>query len=206
MSAIIDERTVNPVEWLERHGDYLYRFAMFRVRDESVAEDLVQETLLAALESIDRFSGKSSERTWLVAILKHKIIDHFRKSNRETVYDFSESTDEDFFQPNGYWKPEQVSATWNDNPSALVENKEFWKIVERCLSALPSRIAAAFTLREIDGLSSEEVCRVLEISPNNLWVMLHRARTQLRREMEINFFNPKKIRIQYAVASELMAA
>lgn len=206
MFAIIDERTVNPIEWLENYGDYLYRFAMFRVRDESLAEDLVQETLLAALESIDRFSHKSSERTWLVAILKHKIIDHYRKMSREELVDFGGSTDKHYFQSNGSWKLEQISAVWSDSPSALVESKDFWKVVEKCLFSLPCRIAAAFTLREIEGLSTEEICRTLDISPNNLWVMLHRARTQLRREIEINFFNSKSNTIENPIASELMAA
>ena len=193
---------------VEQQGDFLYRFAMFRVRDESVAEDLVQETFLAALQGIDKFSGKSSERTWLTGILKHKIIDHFRKMNRYVSIDSNndDSADENFFQTDGHWQSEQAPTEWNASPSALVENKEFWQILNRGLSSLPPRIAAAFTLREIDGLSSEEVCRVLDISPNNLWVMLHRARTQLRRDMEINFFNSKKKAIQHSRNSELMAA
>jgi RNA polymerase sigma-70 factor (ECF subfamily) len=187
-------KTFDPSVLVEQHGDFLYRYAMFRVRDEFVAEDLVQETLLAALQGMDKFSGKSSERTWLTGILKHKIIDHFRKASREVSFDSNDddSTDENFFQTNGHWQSEQAPTDWNMSPSVLVENKEFWQILSQCLSTLPSRTAAAFTLREIEGLSSEEVCRVLDISSNNLWVMLHRARTQLRHDMEVKFFNPKK--------------
>jgi RNA polymerase sigma-70 factor (ECF subfamily) len=194
VNTALSDDTFDPSVLVEKHGDFLYRFAMFRVRDEFVAEDLVQETLLAALQSLDKFSHKSSERTWLTGILKHKIIDHFRKMNRYVSIDSNDddSTDENFFREDGHWQSEQAPTDWNASPSALVENKEFWEILNQCLASLPPRTAAAFTLREIEGLSSDEVCSVLDISPNNLWVMLHRARTQLRHDMEVKFFNPKK--------------
>lgn len=195
MTSLVGIETINaPVyfqdfdtaDLVERHGNFLYRYAMMRVRDEFTAEDLVQETLLAALKSLDKFSRKSSERTWLTSILKNKIVDYFRKSKREELFDFS--GDEEFFLSDGHWKTEYAPTMWNANPDKVVESQEFWQIVNRCLAMLPKRTAAAFTLREIEGLSSDEVCQVLDISPNNLWTMLHRARLQLRYEIQTNFF------------------
>jgi RNA polymerase sigma-70 factor, ECF subfamily len=182
----------DPAELVEKYGDFLYRFAMMRVRDEFVAEDLVQETLLAALKSIDKFSHRSSARTWLTSILKNKIIDYFRQLKPEESVDFSGEenlADEFFFQPNGAWKSAYTPSEWNADPDKVVENQEFWQIINRCLEMLPKRTAAAFTLREIEGFSGDEVCRTLNISPNNLWVMLHRARLHLRQSIEANFFN-----------------
>src|SRR5215510_12490677 len=109
MSAVqalkaISKPMLDPTIWLERHGDYLYRYAMLRLRDSSAAEDVVQETLLAALKSAARFAGASSERTWLVGILKHKISDWFRRQ-RETTD--SINSDEEFFDKDGFWKSEK---------------------------------------------------------------------------------------------------
>ncbi len=177
----------NVAELVEEHANFLYRFAIRRVRDESAAEDLVQETLLAVLKSSDGFLNRSSERTWLTSILKNKIVDHFRKTAREETFDFS--GDEEFFQADGHWKTEFAASAWNAKPNELVENREFWEIINRCLAKLPKQTAAAFILREIEGLSSDEVCEALNISANNLWTMLHRARVRLRSEIEVNFFS-----------------
>lgn len=179
-----------PSDLMEKYADYLFRFALLRVRDESIAEDLVQETLLAAIKNMSGFINKSSERTWLTAILKNKIKDYFRKMSHEQPLDFSEN--EDFFEADGCWKNEHRPSDWKANPADIVENQEFWQIINHSLSLLPKRTAAAFILREIEGLSCNEICQTLDISANNLWVMLHRARLQLRREIEINFFNSAK--------------
>ena len=185
----------DPADLVEKYGDFLFRFAMMRVRDEFVAEDLVQETLLAALKSMDKFSRQCSGKTWLTSILKNKIIDYFRQKKREEAVDFSgeeNSLDDFFFQPNGTWKSDCTPSEWTASPDKVVENQEFWRIVNRCLKMLPKRTAAAFTLREIEGLSGDEVCHALNISPNNLWVMLYRARLYLRQAIEANFFNSNR--------------
>ncbi len=185
---------VNPESWVDAHGDYLFGFALLRVRNRDLAEELVQETFLAALKSYKNFAQQSSERTWLVGILKHKIVDHFRRASRERpVADFEVSADDDeAFRKSGewadHWTAEAGPKEWSADPSQLVEQKEFWDIFNRCLSQLPPRLAEAFALREIDGLSSEEVCAVLNVTPNNLWVMLHRARALLRRGLEASWF------------------
>jgi RNA polymerase sigma-70 factor (ECF subfamily) len=188
------DQALNPETWVDAHGDYLYSYALLRLRDRELAEEMLQETFLAALKARHNFARQSSERTWLVGILKHKIVDHFRRSSRERpVADFeANSNDDDRFHKSGewagHWTQEGAPKEWKDDPSQLVENQEFWEIFNRCLAQLPPRLAEAFTLREIDGLSSEEICEILDISPNNLWVMLHRARALLRRGLEVNWF------------------
>jgi RNA polymerase sigma-70 factor (TIGR02943 family) len=186
----------DPSVWVDEHGDYLFRYATFRLRDPSIAEDVVQETLLAALQAYHSFAGRGSERTWLVGILKHKITDYFRRSSRETPASQLEGESfehDEFFRGAGdewadHWQVEHAPTDWHTNPSELLERNEFWEIFSQCLSPLPTRIASAFTLREVDGLTSEEICDILGISVNNLWVMLHRARLHLRRCLEINWF------------------
>lgn len=186
----------DPATWVDQHGDYLYRNALLRIQNEDLAEELVQETFLAALNARSRFSGRSSERTWLVGILKHKIVDHFRKDSREHPIEEigqlpceAERPFAEEGQSKGHWRVADGMGPmdWGATPSAILEQKEFWEILNACLSALPSRLAHSFTLREIEGLSSQEVCKVLNITATNLWVMLHRCRMQLRRCIEMKW-------------------
>lgn len=200
VQAQITEDTFDPGVWVDEHGDYLYKYAMFRMRDASAAEDAVQETFLAAIRAYQKFEGRGSERTWLVGILKHKIIDHFRKSVREAP--IGETTDEDgpehaeFFNRTerweNHWDVNYAPTEWRSTPEELVEQTDFWKVFNDCLSPLPARTASAFTFREVDGLSSEEICELLSISVNNLWVILHRARLHLRNCLEMNWFKQGK--------------
>ncbi len=175
----------NPESWVDSYGDFLYRFALSRVKDPSVAEDLVQETFLAALRARENFKGLSAGRTWLIAILKHKIVDHIRKKIREPSTDkieaLTDTADPDFDE-GGKWQIRP--SKWVVNPGNIYEQKEFLDVLYRCLAELPERMAEAFILREIDGLSTEEVCKVLEITATNSWVMLYRARMSLRRCLE----------------------
>jgi RNA polymerase sigma-70 factor (ECF subfamily) len=179
----------NPAVWLEEHGDYLFRYAFVRLQDRDIAEDLVQETLVAALGSWEKFQARSSVRTWLVGILKHKIIDYFRKSGREyPLGDLSTAEDlsVDLFDRKGDWKLRP--APWSTNPGAVFEQKAFWEMFLRCMADLPPRLAQVFALRELEGLKSEEICNVMKISTTNLWVVLYRARMRLRRCLEVNWF------------------
>ena len=199
--AQLDAETVSPdpSRWLDDHGDYLFRYAVFRLRDDNAAEDAVQETFLAALKAHERFERRGSERTWLVGILKHKIIDHFRKAQREAP--IGEGFDEgpehtEFFERTdewpAHWDPDHAPTDWQATPADLVERDDFWRVFADCLSPLPQRTASAFTLREVDGMKSEEICEILSIKVNNLWVMLHRARLHLRNCLEINWFKQPK--------------
>jgi len=181
--------------WLAEHGDYLFRYAVFRLHDVAATEDVVQETFLAALKAYHNFAGRGSERTWLVGILKHKIADQFRRLSREAP--LGEGTDEgpehhEFFTRSdewtNHWNNDYAPNDWHADPEQLVENTDFWRVFTDCLTSLPARTASAFTLREVDGLSSEAICETLGIKVNNLWVMLHRARLHLRNCLERNWF------------------
>ena len=185
----------DPGIWVDQHGDYLFKYASFRLRDSAAAEDVVQETFLAALKAYEKFEGRGSERTWLVGILKHKITDHFRRATREAPIgegqDDGPEHAEFFTRTDGWdnhWNNKFAPTDWRASPVELVEQGEFFKVFNNCLSPLPERTASAFTLREVDGLSSEEICEMLGITVNNLWVMLHRARLHLRNCLEKNWF------------------
>ena len=179
----------DPSGWVERHGDYLFRYAMLRLRDRPAAEDLVQETFLAALKGRESFAGGSSEATWLVGILKHKIADHFRLQARQAPVDerdLREHPDPSAFDRRGHWVSGPVE--WGGNPADLFRQKEFLEQLANCLSELSESHANAFTLREVEGLDAREICKVLNVTETNLWVILHRARMLLRRCLETRWF------------------
>jgi RNA polymerase sigma-70 factor (TIGR02943 family) len=189
------EAASDPTTWLDRHGDALFRYALLRVREPELAEEMVQECLLAALGARERFSGQSSERTWLVGILKRKIIDHARRVARERpteAVDPAELIEQGIFDDRGFWKTSP--ARWGEDPRKLAEDREFWDVLRHCLGNLSPRLAEAFLLRELDRMSSDEVCQVLDVSPTNLWARLHRARLGLRRCLEENWFTRRKKR------------
>jgi RNA polymerase sigma-70 factor (ECF subfamily) len=183
-----------PERWVEEYGDALFKYAVVRLRDVAKAEDVVQETFLAALRGGKSFAGRSSEKGWLIGILKNKIGDYFRKASRETSFTdlefYSDAEREQFAAggfTNGEWLEQFGPREWS-NPGASLDNEAFWKVFHQCAGKLPRNISAAFCLREIDEVDSKEVCSLLNISEKNLWVMLHRARTALRRCLEINWF------------------
>lgn len=183
---------LDPGRWVDEHADVLFRFAMLRLRDASAAEEVVQETFLAALQSIDRYAGQASERTWLAGILKHKVVDHFRKLSRDrSSVETTNDADLQLFDENRYWIHEDGPRDWGPDPSTEYERVRFGEILQDCLSGLPPRMAAAFTMREIDDVESGEVCKVLDVTSTNLWVILHRARAQLRLCLESNWLNAK---------------
>lgn len=195
--TVDNEISSHPEEWVDKHGDYLFRFALLRLHDRQSAEDMVQETFLAALKTYESFQGKSSERTWLVGILKRKIIDYYRRNSR-----FVSLKNEDEAQPlsdfieqgkrQGRWKDSFAPKDWGKNPDSAMEQREFRVVLQRCINGMTRRLAALFTMREIDDRSTEEICKELNISASNVWVMLHRARTQLRRCLEVNWFSTEK--------------
>lgn len=183
-----DQATLNPESWVDQYGDMLFQFAYSRVGKADAAEELVQETFLAAIRAQKKFEGRSTEKTWLYSILKHKIIDHFRNKKKYVTKtndkDYVEITDQ-FFDENGNWS--MRPAQWNVNPMEAYEQKEFLDVFYQCLSQVPERLADAFVYREIDGLSTEEICKVLNITTSNFWVMIYRARMILRRCMDISW-------------------
>jgi RNA polymerase sigma-70 factor (ECF subfamily) len=184
-------RVADPERWVDEHGDCLFRFALVRVRKEEVAEDLVQETLLAAVRTVENFAGRSSERSWLTGILKNKICDYFRQLGRETNFtdlEFFGDEHSDRFDGENYWIHERGPIEWKPEGEEMIKRAEFWQALQSCLGKLPERVAQVFMLREMDDAPSKTVCETLNISEANLWVMLHRARMALRQCLEMNFF------------------
>jgi RNA polymerase sigma-70 factor (ECF subfamily) len=179
---------------IEKHRPYLLKFAMLQLRDSSAAEDAVQETLLAAMSGAQSFAGQSALRTWLVGILKHKIIDHFRRQNREAplASDSDELSLDDLdglFQSNGHYA--ETPEIWT-SPDLALNQKKFFEALERCLSGLPDKSARAFMMREIMGMETGEICKELGITPTNCWVLLYRARMALRACLEAGWFGVQK--------------
>ncbi|MDT8379953.1 MAG: sigma-70 family RNA polymerase sigma factor [Desulfotignum sp.] len=175
----------SPDTWVDTYGDYLYGFAFYRVQDDLVAQELVQDTLVAALEARKNFSGNASEKTWLTSILKHKIMDLFRKKYRDASLDAGDLDEREIharFDHHGRWKT--GPARWASDPERLMAQKDFIEILHQCLKELPERAARALTLRELEGESTQTLCKVLNITPTNCWVILHRARFQVRQCIE----------------------
>ena len=181
-----------PEQWLSLYGDVLYRYGLARVRDPELAEDLVQETFLAALKAQANYAGKASEQTWLIGILKHKMIDYFRKASRERTQEFDEQVvdeeNDDCFDQQGSWK---VDLSHWSKPEQSMQQDQFMQVLQQCIERLPERMAQLFILREFDGLESEEICELMSIATmSNFWVMQSRTRVQLRHCLDINWINP----------------
>ena len=182
---MIDQsKQLDPVVWNDEHREALFQYAVTRVRDAAHAEDLVQDTLLAAIKGKERFSGRSTVRTWLFSILRHKIIDYIRKIGRETpVEDTALIADhgDDTFDWSGRWR--FGSGEWYTKPQVAAEQKEFDRVLTESLETLPPLQRDAFVMRELMDLTTEEICEALDISPSNLWVALHRARKKLQDQL-----------------------
>ena len=173
--------------WGELYSDQLYTWAYYKISDRETAEDLVQEVFLAAVHSFKNFEGKSDPKTWLLSILKNKIADHFRKAyrnNANNTVSFSQ-----FFDSNENWLTDQIPQQWKeDDEQHLLDNYDFNKILMQCLEKLPANWKASIVLKFIEEKNSNEICQELEIAPTNYWQMLHRAKLQLRKCIELNWF------------------
>ena len=177
--------SASPDQWVDLFGDYLFRYALARVADADTAEDVVQEALVAAIRSYEHFQGRSSIKTWLIAILKRKIVDYYRrKSSHIQTEDIDAVANkvEGMFDENGHWR--NSPAVWSQNPGEVYEQKEFMDVIYECLAKLPKRLAEIFMMREFDDANTQAICEQMGISESNSWVMLYRARMQLRGCLE----------------------
>ena len=179
-----------PAQWPARFGDELYRFALSRVSDAGTAEELVQETFLSALNGLAGYRAEASERTWLFVILRRKIIDHYRQQARaphvglDALGDGGGPTEADYFVPNdGHWQGAQAPSSWLRADAAL-EQQELHEVLRVCQERLPRQQGAVFAMRFIEEFSAEEICQELNLSSANYWVIVHRAKLQLRRCLE----------------------
>jgi RNA polymerase sigma-70 factor (ECF subfamily) len=172
---------------VESQRRYLLRYASLQLRDRSAAEDVVQETLLAALTAKAGFAGRSNLRTWLTGILKHKIIDFIRRASREAPLGAEEdASDPDaLFDETGHWR--EPPPAWTD-PDASLEQRQFFEVLEDCLGRLPAKTARTFMMREHLGCETDEICKELGVTPTHCWVLLYRARVALRECLQTNWF------------------
>jgi RNA polymerase sigma-70 factor (ECF subfamily) len=179
---------------IESHRPYLVRYALAQLRDSQLAEEAVQEALLAALEAIGGFDGRSTLRTWLTSILRFKVIDLQRRAMKErTQVDLDEERIsgeddawmDDYFDDTGHWRI--APQAWSD-PAASLEQRRFWEAFEQCLQGLPAAASRVFFRREVLGDDTEAICKDEAITANNCWVIMHRARLALRTCLEMNWF------------------
>lgn len=177
-----------PDTWVDAYADYLFNYAVARVSDAEIAKDLVQETFFAGLKSAKNFKGDAAERTWLIAILKRKVIDYYRKINSnkgkaEVRMSYSSSSDSE-----GDWLEEQVADPFSKLENSDMENEELGLAIQSCIGKLPKKQAQVFKMKTIQGVSTEDICNELGINPSNLWVMIHRARTALMGCLNENWY------------------
>ena len=178
---------INPNKWIDLYSDYLFNYTISRVSDREIAQDLVQDTFLAALKSMKNFKGEASERTWLISILKRKIIDHYRKINSKKgkaevriTYNDSESE--------GDWLEERVADPFDKTAEDTLQNTELGDAIHSCLEKLPQKQADVFKMKTILGYETEVICNELNITASNLWVIIHRARTAMADCLKQNWF------------------
>ena len=174
------------VAWLHEHGDVLFRYARKRVGTTEAAEDLVQETFLAALRSADGFAGRSKVQTWLIGILRHKIADHLRRLTRQKERETQADTTYEGVFRQGNWRV--GVKTWTTDPGRFIEAEEFWRVLAQCQEKLPAKLGAAFRMPDVEQLAMTEICEALEISATNLSVRLHRARILMRECLDHHWF------------------
>jgi RNA polymerase sigma-70 factor (TIGR02943 family) len=176
-------------QWVVDYSDQLYSYCLKRVYSEDLCKDLVQEAFLAAWRNIDAYKGEASVRTWLFIILKSKLIDHFRKSSNKPIVEtlLQEHDDNLFFDQAAHWRKGMYPGQWNVDFSNGVEVSEFYKVFRACGKKLKEIQNSVFIMKYVDGLESEEICKVMGITTSNYWVLIHRAKVQLRACLEKNW-------------------
>ena len=182
---------LNPHQWVAAHADYLYAYAISRINDEELAKDLVQDTFLAALQKTGSFEGRSSERTWLTAILKNKIADVYRKKSsglKSVEIKVAEYEQNEFFDKDtGHWLKEYGPVEIGIEDKDHIISLEFEQVLKNCLQKLPVLWKAVFTMKHIDDEATENICAELKVSPANFWVIIHRAKLNLRACLQKNW-------------------
>ena len=181
--------SLNPRNWVEKYSDELFGFAFIRVSDEETARDLIQDTFLSALKNLGTFKGEISEKNWLYFILKNKIIDHYRKNSRAPLTRIDDQENEDeFFDESGHWKKEALPNPFNQAVNNQQHSFEFYEILEKCKRKLNELQLNLFSMKFLDEIDSEEICKELEISSSNYWVLIHRIKLKIRKCIEKLFY------------------
>lgn len=179
--AALSTDEIDPKKWVNQHAHDLYRFAMVRLHNPELAEELVQETFAAGIQAIDQYSGTGEPGAWLMGILRRKIVDHYRRKARRATRNIEndEAIANHVYDSKGHWQ--SFPRMFGRRPSYHLESEEIWEAFHQCLEDLPKKQAQAFEMREMEDRSTAEVCKELNISQSNLWVMLHRARNRLAK-------------------------
>ena len=173
--------------WVEMYSDNMFSWALHKTSSKEAAEDLVQETFLAALQSFDKFKGDSKPKTWLFSILNNKINDHYRSSFRKPLIADNTFIDK-LFDENDQWEAQERPQQWADETGHLLDNSDFQKTLGNCMQKLPENWFSAIQLKYLEEKNSELICQELEITTTNFWQILHRAKLQLRKCLEVNWF------------------
>ena len=196
----MNENQLDSKNWVKNYSDMMYSVAVYKTGDKELAFDLVQDTFLSALKAQQNFRGDASEKTWLMAILNHKIIDIYRKKNYcESLNLYLETTsnsfDNYFFDDNpdkyGHTQTDALCADWGNFADSSILKKEFHAILQFCLLKLPPKMVPVFMAKYIDEKKPEEICNEFNISSSNYWVVIHRAKLVLRACLEKNWFLSK---------------
>lgn len=186
----------NISEWVSLYSDDLYRWAFHKTSDKETAEDLVQETYLAAFKAFDKFQGKSLPKTWLFSIMNNKIMDYHRKRFKSTTYNESQLSGkqekgdvfENLFDDSGTWNSDVRPNDWQDLEVHLLDNIEFKTVLTGCIKKLPKNWDSAIQFKYLKEQNAKEICKELGITSSNYWQILHRAKLQLRMCLEKNWF------------------
>ncbi len=188
---VSDNIKSDPDSWVNKYANKLYAYALSRVGNVELAEDMVQETFLAGLKSLSSFKGNSTEYTWLMSILKRKVVDYYRqKATQSTVSIEMEETRFRQGKPmTGHWIKDKGPKAWDNDTTSKIENEEFMMILNQCIKMLPDKWASCFILRVVEEMPGKDVCKELNLTTSNLWTVLHRARLQLRDCMELNWLS-----------------
>lgn len=186
----MQQKTID--QWVNLYADELYRWAIIRVKDAHEAEDLVQDTFLAAYQAIDQFKAESHPKTWLIGILKLKVMDYYRRSgsaHRPRPLDNDQDWEAAFFDQKGDWQKTQSNALpWHSAPH-LLDDSEFLSTLKNCLEHLPSRLSGALSAKYLLGLAAKETCQELGVTPSNYWQLIRRGKLSLKKCLEKNWFH-----------------
>jgi RNA polymerase sigma-70 factor (TIGR02943 family) len=188
------EYTALPMQWIDEYSDTLFTWALHKTGNRNLAEDLVQDTYLAAVIALPQFESKSSPKTWLFSILNNKIIDYYRKEYRKNLPrknnsdEYGDQLLKQNFSEDGHWNKEAAPKEWKADEEHLLDNESFNNQMADCMNKLPAHWKAALQLKFLEEKKGEEICQELEITPTNFWQILHRAKVQLRKCIELNWF------------------
>lgn len=184
----MSKHLLNPNKWIDLYADYLFNYTISRVNDREIAQDLVQDTFLAALKSMKNFKGEANERTWLISILKRKIIDYYRKINSNKGKAEIRITSNNDSETDGDWLEERVADPLDKTAEDTMQNTELGEAIFNCLAKLPEKQAEVFRMKTIEGIETEDICNELNITASNLWVIIHRARTAMASCLKEHWF------------------